>query len=129
MKKALSIKRIIKSFSYAINGVKKAYVDEPNMKIHVLVAIIVILSGIILKISTLEWIVILLLIGLVIAAEVLNTSLENLVDLVTKKQDPLAGKVKDTAAGFVMVLAILSAIIGLIIFIPRIILLLEDKLW
>lgn len=129
MKKALSIKRIIKSFSYAINGVKKAYVDEPNMKIHVLVAIIVILSGIILKISTLEWIVILLLIGLVIAAEVLNTSLENLVDLVTKKQDPLAGKVKDTAAGFVMVLAILSAIIGLIIFIPKIILLLEDKLW
>ena len=74
-------------------------------------------------------IILLLLIGLVIAAEVLNTSLENFVDLVTKKQDPLAGKVKDTAAGFVMVLAILSAIVGLIIFIPKFILLIEGKLW
>ena len=51
------------------------------------------------------------------------------MDLVTKKQDPLAGKVKDTAAGFVMVLAILSAIVGLIIFIPKFILLIEGKLW
>ena len=129
MKKALSIKRIIKSFGYAINGVKDAYKDEPNMKIHVLVATVVILVAFILKVSTLEWLILLLLIGLVIAAEVLNTSLENFVDLVTKKQDPLAGKVKDTAAGFVMVLAILSAAVGLIIFIPKFILLIEGKLW
>ena len=99
------------------------------MKIHVLAATIVILLAFILKVSTHEWLILLLLIGLVIAAEVLNTSLENFVDLVTKKQDPLAGKVKDTAAGFVMVLAILSAIVGLIIFIPKFILLIEGKLW
>ena len=99
------------------------------MKIHVLVATIVILVAFILKVSTHEWLILLLLIGLVIAAEVLNTSLENFVDLVTNKQDPLAGKVKDTAAGFVMVLAILSAIVGLIIFIPKFILLIEGKLW
>lgn len=129
MKKALSIKRIIKSFGYAINGVKVAYKDEPNMKIHVLMATIVILCAIFLKASLIEWLILLLLIGMVIAGEVLNTALENFVDLVTKEYNPLAGKVKDTAAGFVMVLAILAAIVGLIIFIPKFVLLIEGKLW
>ena len=119
MKKVLSIKRLRKSFGYAIE-------HEPNMKIHVVVAILVVIMAIILKVSIIEWIILVLLIGAVLAAETINTTIENLVDMYTKEYDEKAKIVKDTAAGTVLILAITSAIIGLIIFIPKIIYLLES---
>ena len=119
MKKALSIKRIIKSFGYALNGIKHAIKEEPNMKIHITMAILVIIAGFVFKVSTLEWIVLLFAIGLVIAAELYNTAIENLVDYVSMKQSNEAMHIKDTSASFVFLLAIISAIIGLIIFVPK----------
>ena len=68
-----------------------------------------------------EWIICIILFGLVISAEIMNTAIEATVDLVTRERHPLAGKAKDTAAGAVLVLAIVSAIIGAIIFVPKII--------
>lgn len=121
MKKALSIKRLIKSFNYAINGIKETIKSEPNMKIHVSMAILVIICGFIFKVSIIEWIILLTLIALVFAGEVLNTTFENLVDMYTKEITEEAKIIKDTAAGTVLILAVASAVIGLLIFIPKII--------
>lgn len=126
MKKVLSIKRLRKSFGYAFKGIDDVIEHEPNMKIHVVVAILVVIMAIILKVSIIEWIILVLLIGAVLAAETINTTIENLVDMYTKEYDENAKIVKDTAAGTVLILAITSAIIGLIIFVPKIICLLES---
>lgn len=126
MKKVLSIKRLRKSFGYAFKGIDDVIEHEPNMKIHVVVAILVVIMAFILKVSIIEWIILVLLIGAVLAAETINTTIENLVDMYTKEYDEKAKIVKDTAAGTVLILAITSAIIGLIIFIPKIIYLLEN---
>lgn len=126
MKKVLSIKRLRKSFGYAFKGIDDVIEHEPNMKIHVVVAILVVIMAFILKVSTIEWIILVLIIGAVLAAETINTTIENLVDMYTKEYDEKAKIVKDTAAGTVLILAITSAIIGLIIFIPKIIYLLES---
>ena len=126
MKKVLSIKRLRKSFGYAFKGIDDVIKHEPNMKIHVVVAILVVIMAFILKVSIIEWIVLVLLIGAVLAAETINTTIENLVDMYTKEYDEKAKIVKDTAAGTVLILAITSTIIGLIIFIPKIIYLLES---
>ena len=126
MKKVLSIKRLRKSFGYAFKGIDDVIKHEPNMKIHVVVAILVVIMAFILKVSIIEWIILVLLIGAVLAAETINTTIENLVDMYTKEYDEKAKMVKDTAAGTVLILAITSAIIGLIIFIPKIIYLLES---
>lgn len=126
MKKVLSIKRLRKSFGYAFKGIDDVIKHEPNMKIHVVVAILVVIMAFILKVSIIEWIILVLLIGTVLAAETINTTIENLVDMYTKEYDEKAKIVKDTAAGTVLILAITSAIIGLIIFIPKIIYLLES---
>ena len=130
MKKVLSIKRLRKSFGYAFKGIDDVIEHEPNMKIHVVVAILVVIMAIILKVSIIEWIILVLLIGAVLAAETINTTIENLVDMYTKEYDEKAKIVKDTAAGTVLILAITSAIgaavIGVIIFVPKIICLLES---
>ena len=126
MKKVLSIKRLRKSFGYAFKGIDDVIEHEPNMKIHVVVAILVVIMAFILKVSIIEWIILVFLIGAVLAAETINTTIENLVDMYTKEYDEKAKIVKDTAAGTVLILAITSAIIGLIIFIPKIIYLLES---
>lgn len=126
MKKVLSIKRLRKSFGYAFKGIDDVIEHEPNMKIHVVVAILVVIMAFILKVNIIEWIILVLLIGSVLAAETINTTIENLVDMYTKEYDENAKIVKDTAAGTVLILAITSAIIGLIIFIPKIIYLLES---
>ena len=126
MKMVLSIKRLRKSFGYAFKGIDDVIKHEPNMKIHVVVAILVVIMAFILKVSIIEWIILVLLIGAVLAAETINTTIENLVDMYTKEYDEKAKIVKDTAAGTVLILAITSAIIGLIIFIPKIIYLLES---
>lgn len=114
-------KKLINSFKYAFSGVISAFKTERNMKIHVSVMIPVILCGIIFKLETWEWIVCICLFALVIGGELFNTAIEIVVDLAMPKINDKAKKSKDIAAGGVLVLAIGSAIIGLIIFIPKII--------
>ena len=113
MKKAFSLKRLSSAFKYAFKGFGKVYKNEDNMKVHVVVAILVV--------STLEWVILIFAIGLVIGAEVLNTCIENLVDLVTKDYNKYAENAKDTAAAHTLILSITAAIIGLIVFIPKLI--------
>lgn len=117
----LDKKRLTNSFKYAFEGILQAYVGEQNLKIHTAIAILVIIFGFILKISYTEWLVCLVLIGLVLMAEFFNTSIEYLVDLVSPEIHPLAKATKDTASAGVLMMAIISAIIGLIIFVPKLI--------
>ena len=105
MKKVLSIKRLKKSFGYAFKGIDDVVSNEPNMKIYVSVAILVVIMAFLLKISMIEWIILVLLIGLVLAAEVINTTIENLVDMYIKEYNERVKVVKDTAAGTVLILA------------------------
>ena len=117
----LDKKRLTNSFKYAFEGILQAYVGEQNLKIHTVIAVLVIIFGFILKISYTEWLVCLVLIGLVLMAEFFNTSIEYLVDLVSPEIHPLAKATKDTASAGVLMMASISAIIGLIIFIPKLI--------
>ena len=108
--------KLWKSFGYAIKGMVVALKEQQNLKIHGAAALIVIALGFCYTISVMEWCILLIMIALVIAAELINTAIENLTDLVTKEQNPLAGKVKDIAAAAVLVLSIVSVIVGILIF-------------
>lgn len=114
------MKDFFMSFKYAIEGILKTIKDERNIKIHILAVIVVIIMGTIYKISTLEWIICIILFGLVISSEMINTSIEHTVDLITKEENKLAKLAKDAAAGAVLVNAIASIIIAGIIWIPKI---------
>lgn len=114
------MKKLIKSFKYAFEGIFKGIKEEQNMKIHMIIMILVIMFGITLKISKIEWIICIALFGLVISMELINTAIENTVDLITKEKNEQAKIAKDVAAGAVLVSAIVSATIGLMIFVPKI---------
>lgn len=114
-------KRLINSFKYASEGIKQSYKGEQNLKIHTFIAILVIVFGFFLKISYFEWLVCLLLIGLVLMTEFFNTAIEYVVDLASPRIHPLAKAAKDTASAGVLIMAIISAIIGLLIFVPKLI--------
>lgn len=114
------MKKRIQSFGYAIRGISHVFGTEANMKIHIAISILVIIFGMVFAISLIEWIFCLLCIGMVVAAEMLNTAIENVVDLASPEQHPLAGKAKDIAAGAVLICAVISVIIGLLIFIPKV---------
>lgn len=114
-------KRLRGSFKYAFEGIIQTYKGEQNLKIHTFVAILVIIFGFFLKISTVEWFICLILIGLVLMSEFFNTAIEYVVDLASPKIHPLAKAAKDTASAGVLIMAIMSAITGGIIFIPKLI--------
>lgn len=122
--KQRGIKRLIYSFKYAVDGLKYAFKYEQNMLVHILATITVVCLGLLLKISFTEWLITILVIGLVIATELINTSVEAIVDLTCPEKNPLAKVAKDTAAAAVMVFAITAIIVAIIIFIPKIIILL-----
>ena len=110
----------IRSFGYAGNGIRLVFGTETNMKIHLVIVLLVIVGGFVFDISLTEWLVCLLCVGLVIGAEMMNTAIENVVDLVSPDPHPLAGKAKDIAAGAVLICAIISVVIGVLIFVPKI---------
>lgn len=114
------MKKFLLSFVYAIEGIIVSIKEERNIKIHLLAIIVTIIMGIIYKISQTEWIVCIILFGLVISSELLNTAIENTVDLVTEEKKPFAKKAKDAAAGAVLINSIIAAIIAFIIWIPKI---------
>lgn len=117
----LKNKSLINSFKYACMGIKSAIKSERNMKIHVLATLIVTALGFILGLDPLEWVACIFSIVIVIGSEMLNTAIETVVDLVSPSINPLAKKAKDIAAGSVLVMAIGALLVGLIIFIPKII--------
>ena len=114
------MKKIINSFKYAIQGFIQAFKSEKNMKIHIIIAILVIILAMIFKISIIEWIICIILISVVIAAELFNTAIETTVDLAMPDKNEKAKIAKDVSASAVLILSISAAIIGIIIFMPKI---------
>ena len=114
------MKKIRNSFKYAIEGIWTSFKTERNMKIHIFIMILVIIAGIILKINKSEWIICIILFAIVIGSELFNTSIETIVDMVMPEKNEKAKIAKDVGAGAVLVVAIGAAIIGLVIFVPRI---------
>ena len=108
--------KFLKSFHYAFRGIVAAVADQRNMRVLCFIAVIVITTGFYLDISRLEWCIILVCVALVIGLEMINSSVESLVDLVTLEKKPLAGKIKDIAAGAVLFASLMSSMIGIIIF-------------
>ena len=109
-----------KTFGYAFEGILTGIRKERNMRIHTVVMILVVFFGTVLGLSATEWCICLVLFGLVMALELVNTAVEAVVDLVTEERKPLAKIAKDTAAGAVLIAAIMAAVIGCIIFLPKI---------
>ena len=110
---------ILKSFSYAFEGIATAFKNEPNFKVQAVIAVLVLLSAIILKFPLLEMGLLVLTIGIVLILELINTALEALVDLASERINPKAKIAKDVSAAAVLSSAILSVIVGTILFLPK----------
>jgi undecaprenol kinase len=112
--------RLWKSFAFAITGIKTALWSERNMRIHFVVSVLVILCAVFFSISKIEWLFILIAIGGIFSLELINTAIERVVDLITVEYHPLAKQAKDVAAGAVFIYAIMAVIIGVLIFLPHV---------
>ena len=113
------LRQRIHSFGYAFEGIKTLFTTESHAKIHALAFMAVLGLGYYCEVSAIEWAILLLTCGVVMAGEAFNTSLEALTDLVSPDYHHLAKKVKDVAAAAVLLLAITAVFIGFIIFLPK----------
>ena len=110
--------KIHHSFGFALAGIVHAFRDNRNIRIHTIIAIFVLFASFLLGLTKFEKIIILLAVVLVIASEMINTAIEEMVDLITNEHKEEAKRAKDVAAGMVLITAIGAIIIGLIIFVP-----------
>lgn len=110
------MKRLVKSFRFAFQGFFSALSSQVNLRIHLAVSIGVVIAGFAFCVSAIEWCVLLLCMGLVIGLELINTAIEKLVDMVSPEWKEQAGHIKDIAASAVLWSAVISILIGLLIF-------------
>ena len=118
--------KIIRSFGFALNGIRYCLVSQTNFRIHMLLAILAICLSITMHISSTEWIIVLLCIAMVFLSEMINTAIEKLCYLEQPDFHPIIKLVKDIAAGGVLIVAFTSFVIGAIIFIPKIVILIKS---
>jgi diacylglycerol kinase (ATP) len=114
----ISFRARLASFKYAFQGLRQVLKVEQNIWAHLLAAITAIVLGAIFQISKTDWLIIILCIGLVLIAEIMNSAIEELVDLVSPQRNEKAGKIKDIAAGGVLIAAITALVAGIIVFLP-----------
>ncbi len=117
------MRKFIRGFGYALNGIWHAAATQLNFRVHLVAALVAVYAGYALHISKDEWLWIILCIALVLVAELFNTAIEFLVDLVSPEYNKKAGLVKDMSAGAVLITAIGALTIGLIIFLPKLLVL------
>ena len=117
--KKLKSKNVFQSFKYAFSGLKYGFINTKNLHIDLLFIIAVIVCGFIFNISLIEWVIVVLCISLVVSLELINTAIEEVVNLASPDVHPLAKASKDVAAGAVLFSAIMTAIVGIIIFLPK----------
>jgi len=116
-----SLKERMRSFGYAFRGLSLLIKNEHNSRIHLLAAVAVVTLGLLLKISSQEWALILIVTGIVFISELFNTTVENLSDIIEPGKSEKIRNIKDYAAAAVFISALISAIIGAIIFLPKLI--------
>jgi diacylglycerol kinase (ATP) len=114
-----SISQRLKSFHYALNGLKILIKEEHNARIHLFAAVCALIAGLLMKISSIEWIAIIFAIGFVIALEAINSAIENIADFISPRKNEQIKKIKDLSAGAVLISAITATTLGLIVFIPK----------
>lgn len=114
-----TLRKRLRSFKFAGNGIRLLITREHNAWIHCFAAVCVIIAGCWLGLSSTEWIAVVFAIAMVLAAEAVNSSIEALADLVSPGYNEAIKRTKDLAAGAVLILAIGAAIVGLIIFVPK----------
>lgn len=119
-KKMFSMKRLINSFKYASEGIKTSILREQNLVIHIFFLVMVLILSIIFKVNKYEFLAIIIVSALVISLEMVNTAIENTVDI-NKKYSLEAKRAKDAASGAVLVSAIIAILVGITIFWPKII--------
>lgn len=112
--------RFIRSFGFSIDGLKYAYKYEQSMLIHVIATILVLCANFFFHVTGIEWLITILAIGMVLSAELINTAIEAVVDLVTLEIHPLAKIAKDCGSAATFVLACMAAAIGCVVYIPYI---------
>ncbi len=120
-KRKFSLKQQLNSFIHAFNGLIFLVRNEHNSRIHLTIAFFVVLLSFYFKINAMEWIAVVFSIGFVFSAELINTSVEKLADFVCKEKNDKIKIVKDLAAAYVFVSALTAFIIGVIVFVPKII--------
>ncbi|TSJ42407.1 diacylglycerol kinase family protein [Fluviicola chungangensis] len=116
-----SISQRLLSFKHAFAGLRTLFSEEHNARIHLVSAIIALILGFVLRISLSEWVLLVIVIGIVFICELINTSLEALADFVSPEKHPQIKKVKDLAAAAVLISAVSALVTGIIIFLPKII--------
>lgn len=117
----MNLRKTFNSFKFALKGLRFFFQTQNNARFHLLAAIAALMASYYFKISNMEWCLVVFCIGIVLASEALNTSIEQLTDLVSPEWNAKAGLVKDLAAGAVLISAFTAFIIGGIIFIPKVI--------
>jgi len=115
-----SLLKRLKSFSFAFNGLKILLKEEHNSRIHLFFTICVLLASIFFNISTFEWIAVIFAIGFVFTLEIINSAIENICDFISPEKNIQIKKIKDLAAAGVLISSLSAMIIGLIIFLPKI---------
>ncbi len=110
------MKKLLNSFGYALKGMFVVLKEQQNMRIHAVAVLVVTVTGLFLGLTAVEWSLIALCIGSVITAEMVNTAIEELVNLVSPDFNEKAGKIKDIAAGAVLLTAIVAAVVAIYIF-------------
>lgn len=119
--KHLSFKRVLNSFKFSFDGLKYAYLHEQSLLLHVIVMVIIIGCGIGLNASPIQWVIILVMGAMMVVAELFNTSIEAVVDMITGEYHPLAKIAKDTASAACFVVDIIGACMWLAVFAPKIV--------
>lgn len=119
-----TFRKRLRSFGYAFNGIRLLITKEHNAWIHCFAAVCVVLAGLLMDISKMEWIACVIVIGAVLAAEAVNSAVEALADFVSPEYSEAIKRTKDLAAGAVLLMAMAAAVVGGIIFFPKLIALL-----
>lgn len=114
------MRRVAKSVTHAFHGLVMAFREEMNIKIHVIISLVVIAAGIFYNISATQWLVLILTIVLVMSLEIINSILERVIDIIKPSVNQYVKEMKDMIAGSVLLAAIAAIVVGLIIFVPRI---------
>jgi diacylglycerol kinase len=112
------LKKHLASYTYALRGIWLAFRYEPNMFLHLIAAAAVVALNVFLNVTKTEWLITIMLVGVVWMAEIFNTAIEKLADRVTTDNDPLIAKAKDLAAGAVLIVCIIAVICAGIIYFP-----------
>ena len=116
----INFRHLLKSFSYAWAGIVYAFHRDQNLRVHVLIAFLVIIASIYFKVNAFEMGILGVMILLVMVAEMLNTAIEKMVDLITTEHRENAKIAKDVASGMVLLTAVGSIVVGILVFYPHI---------